>query len=179
EPDHAPVLDAHAVDQGVRAEREVVAAPHRRAEVAARRAHPLAGDLVHRVRTDTGRGRVVVVGAVRRAEGARDLDERTLPRYELARRVAANRDGAASAVPLGGEGEGVLEPLERRQAALEAPLGETQRGPLVVVVGLAAQRYAGVHRRGAADDAAARKVEQHLTRGRAVAQAPVVAAERV
>ena len=145
-------------------------------EIGARRADALAVDLVHRVRADAGGRRVVRVGATREAELEARLDERGLPRHELRGRVPPDRDRAALAVPLVVEVEIRLEPLERRQALLPRPLGEPERGPLVVVVRHAAQRDARVHRRRPADDATARKAHRERAPeamvGRAIRRSP-------
>src|SRR5262249_29613525 len=124
--------EADTADQSLGADAQVGARAHRRRQVAAGRAHALAVDLVHRVRAGAGGRRVVVVGAARQAAARARVEEGPLPGDELLGPVAPDRDRPALTVPLVLRVEVVLQPPERGQTSLPRPLGQAERGPLVV-----------------------------------------------
>ena len=142
-------------------------------------ADPPPVDLVHRVRAVASRAGRVAVRARRQPALRASLEERGLKRHELALRWRRTGSGPSAAVVVAAEVEVALEPAERRQARVEAPLGQPERGPLVVVLGLAAQRDAGIDRRRAAHHAPARQRRQERSRARLVPVAPVVRRHRV
>ena len=115
--------------------REVLAPAHLGGEVAARRAHPLAVDLVHRVRA----------GAARRGSLWSSQAGECRPLH-ASRNAACQGTSSSGRVPADGDRAGLRRAIRRRrsrsvsrrlnagQAALERPLGQAARGPLVVVV---------------------------------------------
>src|SRR5262249_30371281 len=118
-------FEAYAMHDRARANAQVPALAHLRSKVAACGAHPHACDLVHRVRTVAGLVRLVAVGTGGESELGARFEESSLPRRELVLRMSAQRDRAVFAVPLVLEIEIGLETLERRQALLERPIGES------------------------------------------------------
>src|SRR5580700_2371042 len=132
------------------------------------------------MRARAGRRGVVRILAPRESKLSAGVEERRLPRYELARRVPADGKGPVLGMPLVPYVEIVLEPLERGQTGLPVPVPQAERRPLVVIVGLAAERDARVDRGRAPHHAPARKPVQDATAGtRAMHLAPVVPAHRV
>jgi hypothetical protein len=175
----APSAKEDAPNRRLRADGEVVACAHHSGQECLGGAYAAPLDLVHRVRAHAPRSRFVRVLAVWKARRETRLDERGLPRDPFASRVAADGQRPMTAVPRRVEIEIALEANERRKTALPRPLTETERGPFVVVFGLAAQRHAGVDRRRASDDATSRHPKPETSRIRPMSQFPIVIDERV
>ena len=144
-----------AVHFGVAADREVGASADRGREIGHPRVDAHAIDDVERIGADAMLGRAVEVRDMRQADRFRGLNEGTHRRGVLLRRALADRERAAAAVPGVIAGRRVLQGLVGGEHLLPGPSFDPALGPTREVGRSCAHRHGGVHRRAAADHAAA------------------------
>ena len=138
---------------------------------------PPACDLIERCRSRAQRVRRVMVALCHVALGRARSKEGNLRRGQFSGDRAPHRHRAAATMPARVAVRIVFDALVEGQHLFPGPVRQAVRRPCLVVSGTAAQREAVVHRRGAADQFAARQRQRGLVRrGQlCVRIAPVVA----